>query len=178
MVSDKGKRPYGSRARAIRMEGDLAYVPLTKGYEAVIDAADVHLVSGRNWCVSRARGKAYAVSRHKGGLLKMHRVIADAPDNMEVDHADGDGLHNTRKANGGNLRLATDSQNKCNIGIRSDNKTGFKGVSFVARKQKFGAMIGFQGKKTWLGYHDTAEAARDAYAKASAELHGEFGRLK
>ena len=37
------------KVRPIRIEGDLAYVPLTRGYEAVIDAGDVSLVEGFNW---------------------------------------------------------------------------------------------------------------------------------
>jgi len=32
--------------RPIRIEGNIAYVPLTKGYEAVIDVADIGLVEG------------------------------------------------------------------------------------------------------------------------------------
>ena len=35
--------------RQIRVDGNIAYVPLTRGYEAVIDAADVPLVEGWNW---------------------------------------------------------------------------------------------------------------------------------
>lgn len=33
------------RPRPIRIDGDVAYIPLTKGYEAIIDAAYVHLVA-------------------------------------------------------------------------------------------------------------------------------------
>lgn len=35
--------------RPIRIEGDVAYVPLTQGYTAIIDAGDVPLVEGRSW---------------------------------------------------------------------------------------------------------------------------------
>lgn len=38
----------GKQVRQIRREGNLAYVTLTKGYEAVIDAFDVPLIDGEN----------------------------------------------------------------------------------------------------------------------------------
>ena len=37
------------KVRPIRIEGDFAYIPLTRGYESVIDATDVNLVEGFNW---------------------------------------------------------------------------------------------------------------------------------
>jgi len=40
--------------RAIHIEGNVARVLLTQGYETIIDAADVPLVEGRNWCAKCA----------------------------------------------------------------------------------------------------------------------------
>lgn len=37
------------KPRPIRIEGDVAYVTLTRGYEAIIDAENVPLVEGYNW---------------------------------------------------------------------------------------------------------------------------------
>ena len=45
------------KPRPIRIEGDVAYVPLTKGYEAIIDVEDVPLVEGRNWHAHVVRKK-------------------------------------------------------------------------------------------------------------------------
>ena len=55
--------------RQIRIQGDIAYVPLTKGYEAVIDAADVPLVQGNNWSATVRKRTCYAfrTERAKGG---------------------------------------------------------------------------------------------------------------
>ena len=38
------------KIRPIRVEGNVAYITLTKGYVAIIDALDVPIVSGFNWC--------------------------------------------------------------------------------------------------------------------------------
>jgi hypothetical protein len=43
------KRTWTKKIRPIRVEGDTAIVPLTRGFEAVIDAVDVPIVEGWNW---------------------------------------------------------------------------------------------------------------------------------
>jgi hypothetical protein len=47
--------------RTIRIQGNVAYVPLTRGYEAIIDAGDVPLVLERNWTALLAPRTVYAV---------------------------------------------------------------------------------------------------------------------
>jgi len=57
-MSRKGVR---AKIKPIRVVGDVAYVPLTQGLEAVIDAADLHLVEAYNWVTMRSRaGVPYA----------------------------------------------------------------------------------------------------------------------
>lgn len=158
--------------RPIRVEGNIAYVPLTQGYEAIIDAVDVSLVNGRNWCALVQPSGVYAVSKGKKGLVRMHRIITHAPDGMQVDHVSGNGLDNRRS----NLRLATASQNRCNTGLRSNNTSGIKGVTWDKYNRKWRAQIRWLGKVQYLGcYADKAEA-QAAYAVASEKFHGEFRR--
>ncbi len=160
--------------RAIRIEGDIAYVPLTKGYEAVIDAADVPLVDGQRWSALVKRNGIYAVrtviSGQDSTALYMHRLLAGDPSGLQVDHADGNSLNNRRS----NLRPATVSQNAQNRGTSARNTSGYKGVH--RSRGKWRARIVIDGASRCLGRHDTPEAAHAAYCKASAELHGEFGR--
>ncbi len=88
------------KVRPIRIEGDLAYVPLTKGYEAVIDAADVCLVENFNWYADTSHGHTvYArrnVNNGKPCSIKMHRVITGCEEGLLVDHKDCNGLNNRR----------------------------------------------------------------------------------
>lgn len=51
----------------------------------------------------------------------------------EVDHEDTNPANNRW----GNLRSATSSQNKWNQGIRIDNQTGYKGVSYDTHNSKY-----------------------------------------
>ena len=75
-----------------------------------------------------------------------------------------------------NIRHASQAENLRNAGLRSDSSSGFKGVSFYKTRGKYEAYCNTGGKRTKLGYHDTAEAAYEAY-KAFAKLsHGKFYR--
>lgn len=170
--------------RPIRIDGDVAYVPLTKGYEAVIDAADAPLVDGRNWSAlvvlkkDRTPAKVYAKTdilmdgRHVTVLL--HRLLMGMKDGLTVDHRDGDGL-NCRRLN---MRDATRRQNSQNRKLSSDSTSGLKGASWDRTHGKWQSCIRVDGRKKHLGYFaDRAEAAA-TYAKASAQYHGEFGRTE
>ena len=59
--------------------------------------------------------------------------------------------------------------------MRSDNTTGFRGVSWSERGKKYRAEIrNPEGKRISLGYFPTPEAAAAAYAEAAHRLHGDF----
>jgi hypothetical protein len=91
----------------------------------------------------------------------------------QIDHEDLDKRNNRFS----NLRDATKSQNMRNLKCRSTSTTGLKGVQFDARRNLYYANITTEGRKTWLGYHATAELAAAAYRAAAAEQHQEFARV-
>jgi hypothetical protein len=176
----KGQRDaMTNKLRPILVDGDVAYVTLTKGYTAVIDVEDVPLVDGGNWTASPHRKTVYAVRRAKGGRgrEKLHRVVMGCEGSVLVDHIDGDGLNNRRRGKSGNLRLATAEENARNTGKRPSNTSGFKGVSWLKSRARWQAQIGMNGKGKVLGYFKCPTAAYFAYCRASRALHGEFGRL-
>ena len=163
--------------RPIRTEGDLAYVPLTQGKTAVVDAADVPLVEGSNWFALNFAGKFYAGKKEKlpdgrRRVTYMHRLIAGTPQGMDTDHINRDALDNRRA----NLRHATRSENNMNRCTQKSNTSGFKGVSIHTQERKWQAHIRVSAKLKFLGFHPTAEAAHEAYCQAAKKFHGEFAR--
>lgn len=148
-------------------------MPLTKGHTVVICAEDVHLVSPWNWSAIVRTHTVYAQRTASGRSVLMHRVITNAPPGMEVDHINGDGLDNRRS----NLRLATHAQNLRNQRVCRDNRSGFKGVCWDKSRCAWKAQIRLGGKNSNIGRFATPEEAHAAYVAASAELHGEFGRV-
>jgi len=76
-----------------------------------------------------------------------------------------------------NLRAATISQMKCGSKKRKDNNSGYKGVYFHCKTNKYIAQIQKHQKRYNLGYFDSPKEAYKAYCKAAKKLHGEFARV-
>lgn len=170
-----GTKMAKQNIRPVRVEGQVAYVELTRGYFATISAEDAPEVGRHNWMAMIGARTVYAVrSVNEGGkrfTVYMHREILNAPCNMDVDHKDRDGLNNRRD----NLRLATRSENNRNRGPNAANPSGLKGAYLNKGGKSWSAKIRLHGKGYYLGTFPTAEAAHEAYARASAAIHGEFG---
>jgi hypothetical protein len=90
----------------------------------------------------------------------------------EVDHWDTNPSNNRW----GNLRAATRSQNEANKNLTVRNSSGFKGVNWETRRQKWRAEIQVNRAHIFLGYFDTAEAAYAAYVAAAEKYFSEFAR--
>lgn len=111
----------------------------------------------------------------KVGRLRTHRVIflmhhGEYPE--VVDHIDCDKTNNKIE----NLRAATSAENSRNKRLLARNTSGYKGVSFNKRVNKWLAHIRTDGKLKHLGMFDTAESAHVAYVIAAKECHKEFAR--
>lgn len=122
-------------------------------------------------------GLGYRQGAIFGRLFRAHRVImalqnGEWPKNS-VDHVDGDTANNRAK----NLRLATAGENAQNRRIRSDNRSGFKGVHRSWTGKAWYSQIKVGGKVYNLGTFRCPTGAAIAYARASKKLHGSFGRL-
>ena len=161
------------KTREIKILGNIAYVPLSQGYVAIIDAADAEFVGQWSWFAHAPyKGLVYANRNQKieGGRLtiRLHRVLLRPDADMHVDHINGVGLDNRRS----NLRVTTASENQWNCGVRSDNTSGFKGVSFI--RGQWQARIQKNGKRIVIGCYASPKLAFEAYCKAAKTMHGEF----
>lgn len=91
----------------------------------------------------------------------------------EIDHINCD-YGDDRIAN---LREATRAQQLMNARIRSDNRSGYKGVVWSKRDKKWVAAIVVLGKYQYLGGYDRPELAHEAYRRAALEHFGEYARV-
>jgi hypothetical protein len=99
-------------------------------------------------------------------------IVTGAWPTTEIDHRDVDPDYNAWT----NLREATRSQNKANMGPPKTNTSGIKGVRYEADRDKWVARITHHGQKKNLGRFDTRDEAAHAYAVAANAHFGEFAR--
>jgi len=97
------------------------------------------------------------VSVRKGRKFSklLHRYITNCPNNMEVDHINGDPLDNRLS----NLRIVTHSINLRNRSLPINNKSGKTGVSWSLRDKRWRAYIKMNNKQKHLGYYNNKEDA-------------------
>jgi hypothetical protein len=127
--------------------------------------------------VASAKEKGRITVGISGRLFRAH-VIAWAvvtgvwPEN-EIDHRDENPGNNKWK----NLREASKSQNTCNIRHIKSNTSGYKGVSYDKKRNKYAAKIKKDGKIAYLGRFNTPWEASAAYQAACKLLHKEFAKF-
>lgn len=154
---------------------NLITLPLTKGHVAIIDAADFDKVRNWKWSALERPGRSpYAMRQQNNQTIYLHRFLMDAPDGLEVDHEDGNGL-NCRRSN---LRIATHQQNMHNYSKWSKpTSSQFKGVAWDRARSKWRASIKVNRRNKFLGRFDSEVAAAVAYNAGAIRFHGQFAKL-
>lgn len=145
-----------------------AVLELRDGQSLVVDVEDIDFLRNGVWWDGR-----YA-KRNDGYV---HRLIAshifgEIPEEMFVDHIDGDPLNNRR----GNLRVVSKAQNAANSASRGGTSS-YRGVFMNKRSGKWVAQIKSGETRRCLGTFENEEEAAAAYDDAAKELHGEYARL-
>jgi hypothetical protein len=90
----------------------------------------------------------------------------------QIDHKNTDRSDNRWE----NLREADLSKNAQNRNLTSINTSGHKGVYWVKRDKKWGAVIKLNGKREYLGQFHDKLSAHEAYKARAVELFGQFAR--
>ena len=83
---------------------------------AYVDLADWDAVKLRRWTAKKIATLFYATNS-KDGFKYLHRVLMEPPEDMVIDHIDGDGLNNRRS----NMRICTLAEN---FSFAQDRKRG------------------------------------------------------
>jgi len=122
---------------------------LDEGIYAILDLQDYYRYAGFKWCISGYEGKFYAIrgqmiTSADSKLVKLHRLIMNAPKELLVDHRNGNSLDDRRA----NLRLATRTENQWNSRKTKNKSSMFKGVSLIKKTGRCTAYIDVADKKT------------------------------
>jgi hypothetical protein len=154
---------------------------LTQGKVALVDDEDYGYLMQWKWCLrGTGLGKFYAIrgfSKSKKsnikGSISMHRQLMKPEKGYVIDHLDGNTLNNQKN----NLRICTNSQNLMNRNKTVKNLSGYKGVSYDKKMNKFRAQIVCNRKRHYLGLYVNPVDAAYVYNQAAIKLHGEFAKL-
>ena len=138
----------------------------------MIDKEDYEIVKNYYWRVDKLGYVISSIYNEKTGrynkLLKLHRLIMDAPDDMVVDHIDGNKLNN-RKCN---LRICTQAENNRNHCVSSNSSTGVTGVRWNKINNSWRVMISDINIGSYKNFEDAVKARKQAEKK----YFGEFAR--
>lgn len=117
--------------------------------------------------------KGYHHIKFDGKYYKRHRLVFYVVNGWLpeiLDHKNGkdagDGIDN--------LQEASNSQNVKKGNIRSDNRTGYKGISWHKGVQKYQVNITKDGITHYLGCYADIEVAKRVYDKKAIELFDNF----
>lgn len=142
-------------------------LPTAQGIFILVDDQDFDRAIQHGWSLD-PRGYAHAKIEQETVLL--HRWLVGAQKGEEVDHKN----HNTLDCRRENLRRCTKSQNMANMKTPRSNTTGFKGVTYDKRVNRYTARIKVNQKHLHLGSFLTAEDAGIVYNHAAKQHFGEF----
>ena len=150
-------------------------IPLTKGYEAMVDDEDYEKLLPFSWHAHKSRNVIYAdhITPHVNGkqkTIKMHRVILNVPNGVQIDHIDGNGLNNQKN----NLRVVTNRQNHMNRKWQRASK--YPGITWERRRKHWVAQAQIDGKHVHIGSFPSEEEAYAAYLATVNPIENE--RLK
>ncbi len=150
---------------------------LTTGHVALVDDEDCDWLTQWKWSANPRPHTVYAqrrqVQNHIATTIYMHQQIMQPPHGLEVDHADGNGLNNTR----GNLRLCNRQQQEWNRRAQRRGISGYKGVHWDKNSKLWRVGLVANGVYYSAGYFRNAVDGALAYNQLAIAIHGEFARL-
>lgn len=133
---------------------------------AKIDLEDVKKCEKYKWTIKKDDG--YVRNLRNVGYL--HRFIMDCPKDMVVDHINHNKLDNRKE----NLRVCSESENKFNHKIYKSNTSGYPGVNWHKKANKWRVRIQVEGKEISLGLYENFEEAVRVRKEAEIKYFGEY----
>ena len=129
----------------------------------IVDQEIADIIRHRSWCLS----SGYPCTRLNGQIVRLHEFVMayyDSGERIEgcfIDHINQDKLDNRVI----NLRYVTPMESTHNIPLRSNNKSGYTGVS-LTKHNSYRAYITVNKQRIELGHYKTVEEAWHARCEA------------
>jgi len=125
--------------------------------ETIIDTADYEKVKEAHitWYAGHRQNRESYVQGHMPPLngkrksISLHGFLMECPDGMVIDHFNHDTLDNRRS----NLRVVTSGQNGQNRKLLSTNLSGYRGVSWDPKKEKWRVCVINGEDRMFCGYY-------------------------
>ncbi len=157
----------------------IAYIVLTGGHFACIDVDVIPQVKKRPWHAAKhpKLGKAYpATHSNMDGKVESFSlssvVLGGKPTTTYA--LNGNNL-DCRRAN---LRDVSKAQSSWRSAKRSNNTSGYVGVSWSKTKSRFTAALKTNGVREYLGTFEKLQEAAEAVDKAAIRIRGEYARVQ
>ncbi len=155
-------------------------IQLTRGAFSIVDDEDFEEVNKYKWNYvnSRYAYRSYRKNDERTGrllhrfIMKIHGLLIE---NLEVDHINRNKLDNQKS----NLRVATRKINRLNSKLYKNNTSGYRGLCYNKKMNRYSAAITVNNKRIYLGnyaYEDKKSAAQK-YNEAAIKYNGEFAQL-
>lgn len=165
----------------MKLEELTALIPLTQGKHAIVDRVNYERLSKHKWYAMKIGRTYYARrtkrigrrSENKKINIYMHQEILSSLPTQEIDHIDGNGLHN--KLN--NLRICLHSENQKNRKPQKNGTSKYKGVFWNKKLCKWQVSISINNKTKYLGLYNNEKEAAKVYNYEAIRQYGEFVRL-
>ena len=143
-------------------------IPLTLGYTTIVDDRDYDWLRQYKWQIYLDKHTAYAraTANYLNGI-RMHSLIMQPGEGLEVHHKDGNGLHNWRD----NLEVVSRRIHVSRTRFHKEGKSS-KYYGVTKKRNFWQAQIYIKPKKIYIGLFRTEEEAALAYNEASLRLLG------
>ena len=145
------------------------------GKEFYFDLEDYDKIKDYSWHIANG----YISAKKLDGSdreIRMHRIVLNLVDvsynDIKVDHIHGKETRNDNRKS--NLRMANDSQNNINKGLRSNNTSGVTGVSWNQKRNKWHARLWKNRQTIDLGHFSNFDDAVQARKQAEDKYFGEW----
>ena len=144
--------------------------PKYGAFKIIFDHEDAAKVLPHTWTLKTDEHRHYVHARMNDSKTRqlLHRWILNNP-STTVDHINGNGLDNRRC----NLRVCSTKQNTGNTRRSKANTSGYKGVHFNKRQQKYQVRCG----GIYIGVFSCKHEAARTYDEAAKKHFGRFAKL-